>query len=90
MSGPISNFRDKRAAISGSSYQSATNQIRAKSAAFEEAEKCFVKAMRKPLRQAAKIKEADIVVGIPFYNEAETVGSVLKTVSKGLEEFYPD
>jgi len=45
--------------------------------------------MQEPLNQADKIGEADIVVGIPFYNEADTIGSVLKTVRKGLEEFYP-
>ncbi len=46
--------------------------------------------MRDPLRQAAGIGEADIVVGIPFYNEAATIEAVVQTVRKGLEEFYPD
>ncbi len=31
-----------------------------------------------------------MVVGIPFYDEADTIGAVLKTVREGLEEFYPD
>jgi len=34
--------------------------------------------------------EADIVVGIPFYNEVDTIGPVLETIRKGLEEFYPE
>jgi len=46
--------------------------------------------MQEPLSHAAKIGEADIVVGVPFYNEADTIAPVLKTVRKGLEVFYPD
>ncbi|MFC1987776.1 glycosidase [Chloroflexota bacterium] len=46
--------------------------------------------MQKPLSQAKRIGEADIVVGIPFYNESDTIESVLKIVRKGLEEFYPE
>ncbi|MBC8276357.1 MAG: hypothetical protein H8E40_15505, partial [Chloroflexi bacterium] len=42
------------------------------------------------MSQAEEIGEADIVVGIPFYNEVDTIGPVLKTVAKGLEEFYPN
>jgi len=55
-----------------------------------EVEQSFREAMREPLIQAEKIGEADIVVGIPFYNEADTIASVLKTVRKGLEQFYPE
>lgn len=90
MPGSINNFRGRRVSTFSSSYRSATDQISAKGVPFEETEKCFAKAIQRPLRQAAKIKEADIVVGVPFYNESKTVGSVLKTVSKGLEKFYPD
>ncbi|MFA4836071.1 MAG: glycosidase [Dehalococcoidia bacterium] len=46
--------------------------------------------MQEPLKRAEKIGEADIVVGIPFYNEADTIMSVLETARKGLAQFYPD
>ena len=46
--------------------------------------------MREPLEQAAEIATADIMVGVPFYNEVDTVGEVIKTVYEGLEEYYPD
>jgi len=46
--------------------------------------------MQEPLSHVSKIEEADIVVGIPFYNEADTIASVVKTVREGLEEFYPE
>ena len=45
--------------------------------------------IEEPLSQAAEIGSVDIVVGIPFYNEADTIASVVKTVREGLEEFYP-
>ncbi|MFC2070604.1 hypothetical protein ACFLTB_05495, partial [Chloroflexota bacterium] len=56
----------------------------------KEAEECFKISIQEPLKQAEKIGKVDIVVGIPFYNEADTVGEVIKTVYKGLEEYYPD
>lgn len=37
-----------------------------------------------------KVKKAEIVVGIPSYNEAETIGFVVEQVSQGLEKFFPD
>ncbi|MBI4283988.1 MAG: glycosidase [Chloroflexi bacterium] len=55
----------------------------------EEAEKRFRQMIEVPLNQAAEIGSADIVVGIPFYNEADTIASVVQTVREGLEEFYP-
>ncbi|MGB8706658.1 MAG: hypothetical protein WCD72_01730, partial [Dehalococcoidia bacterium] len=57
---------------------------------IKEGEELFTEALRGPLSQAEEIAEADIVVGIPFYNEADTIGSVLKIATKGLKEFYPD
>ncbi len=57
---------------------------------IKEGEELFREALREPLSQAEEIAEADIVVGIPFYNEADTIGSVLKIATKGLKEFYPD
>src|SRR3989338_9964688 len=42
-------------------------------------------------RQAMdKLGEADIVVGIPSYNNARTIGHVVRAVSAGLAKYYPD
>jgi predicted GH43/DUF377 family glycosyl hydrolase len=57
---------------------------------IKEGEELFREALREPLGQAEKIGEVGIVVGIPFYDEADTIGTVLKTVREGLEEFYPE
>ena len=54
-----------------------------------EVEESFWSAMMEPLSQAAEIGEADIVVGVPFYNESETIGHVLRTIKKGLLKYYP-
>ncbi len=37
-----------------------------------------------------KIEEAEIVVGIPSYNEAKTIGFVVEQVSSGLEKYFPN
>jgi len=37
-----------------------------------------------------KIKEAEIVVGIPSYNEADTIVNVVKQVDRGLNQYFPD
>ncbi|MDP2730756.1 MAG: hypothetical protein Q8O55_09785 [Dehalococcoidales bacterium] len=55
----------------------------------EEAEKLFRQMMEEPLSRAAEMGAVDIVVGIPFYNETDTIASVVRTVREGLEEFYP-
>jgi predicted GH43/DUF377 family glycosyl hydrolase/glycosyltransferase involved in cell wall biosynthesis len=57
---------------------------------YRETESLFEEAIKEPLNQANKIGKADIVVGIPFYNEADTIGAVLETVAKGLKQYYPD
>ncbi|MDY6835459.1 MAG: hypothetical protein SVY53_11740, partial [Chloroflexota bacterium] len=57
---------------------------------FAEVEKRFRETMKVPLSQATDIGEADVVVGVPFYSEADTLGYVLETASLGLKEFYPD
>jgi glycosyltransferase involved in cell wall biosynthesis len=36
-----------------------------------------------------KIKEADILVGIPSYNNARTIGHVVKAVQAGLAKYFP-
>ncbi|ODS31819.1 MAG: hypothetical protein SCARUB_03067 [Candidatus Scalindua rubra] len=41
-------------------------------------------------RRVEKIKNSDIVVGIPSYNNDSTISHVVKTVSKGLSTYFPD
>jgi len=88
VSNPFSNQDRNHIPASVSSFQATSPGERA--ASFEEVERCFREVMREPLDQTVRIGEAEIVVGIPFYNEADTISSVLGTVRKGLEEFYPD
>lgn len=54
------------------------------------AEQAYREAVKQPLVEAAKIGEADIVVGIPFYDEADTIGHVLEVAKEGLNAYYPD
>lgn len=37
-----------------------------------------------------EIKEADILVGIPSYNNARTIGHVVRAVQAGLTKYFPD
>jgi len=53
-------------------------------------EKAYAESLNEPLEQAERIGNANIVVGIPFQNEVDTIGHVLKTVAEGLSEFFPD
>ena len=39
--------------------------------------------------QLEKIKDADILIGIPSYNNARTIGHVVKAVQIGLEKYFP-
>ncbi|MDO8989533.1 MAG: glycosyltransferase family 2 protein [Sideroxyarcus sp.] len=39
--------------------------------------------------QLAQIKRADIVVGIPSYNSARTIGHVVRAVQAGLAKYFP-
>ena len=41
------------------------------------------------LQKLEKIKEADIVIGIPSYNNARTIGNVIRTVNEGLTKYFP-
>ena len=50
----------------------------------------FRQAISDPLGQAQQIGAADIVVGIPFYDEADSIGHVLRTAVQGLDQYYPD
>jgi glycosyltransferase involved in cell wall biosynthesis len=38
----------------------------------------------------SEIKEADILVGIPSYNNAKTIGHVVRAVQAGLARYFPD
>ncbi|MDZ7290102.1 MAG: glycosyl transferase family 2 [candidate division KSB1 bacterium] len=40
-------------------------------------------------QQVASIGQADIVVGIPSYNNARTIGHVVKAVQAGLAKYFP-
>ncbi|TDA69693.1 MAG: glycosidase [Clostridia bacterium] len=55
-----------------------------------ELERAYRECMAAPLEQARRIGQADIVVGIPFYNEADTITRVVETVQEGLATYYPD
>ena len=41
------------------------------------------------LQKLEKIKEVDIVIGIPSYNNARTIGQVIRTVNEGLAKYFP-
>ncbi len=40
--------------------------------------------------QLEKIKTADILVGIPSFNNARTIGHVVRAVQAGLAKYFPD
>ena len=54
------------------------------------AEKAYAESLKGPLEYVASIGEADIVVGIPFRNEVDTIGQVFLSVAQGLSAFFPD
>jgi len=56
----------------------------------DESEKTYRESIKQPLEEASRIDEADTVVGIPFYNEADTIGHVLEVAREGLNSYYPD
>jgi len=46
---------------------------------------------RKEIREKLEeIKEADILVGIPSYNNARTIGHVVRAVQAGFAKYFPD
>ncbi len=55
----------------------------------EDDEELFRSIMQEHLSQAAAMGSAEIVVGIPFFNEVDTVEEVLRTAEKGLEQYFP-
>jgi len=54
------------------------------------AQERFRESVKQPLEEAVRIGEADIVVGIPFCNEADTIGHVVEVAIEGLNTYYPD
>jgi len=41
-------------------------------------------------KRIGEIKEADILIGIPSYNNARTIGHVVRAVNAGLAKYFPD
>ena len=39
--------------------------------------------------QLKEIKEADILIGIPSYNNARTIGHVVRAVMAGVAKYFP-
>ncbi len=51
----------------------------------------FDTAVRETVRdQLEKIGKVDVVVGIPGYNEEETIAHIVSTVGEGLKEYFPN
>ena len=86
----LGDLRNNRISASLPRLHAGPNHERVKAASFEEVDECFRGVMREPLSQAQEMGEADIVVGIPFYNEVDTIATVLNTVRKGLSDFCPE
>jgi glycosyltransferase involved in cell wall biosynthesis len=57
-----------------------------------EQQKCAKSAvLRKEVHESLEeIKKADILVGIPSYNNATTIGHVARAVQAGLAKYFPD
>jgi hypothetical protein len=41
------------------------------------------------LRELINVGEVDILIGVPTYNDAETVGQVLQALRAGLLQYFP-
>ncbi len=53
--------------------------------------KKYESAVRWSLRKwIDEVKELDILVGIPTYNNEDTIANVVSTIGRGLVEYYPD
>lgn len=51
----------------------------------------FSSAIRDHVRQKIEqLRYADIVVGIPSYHSGESILHVIRTVARGIDQFYPD
>lgn len=56
---------------------------------FKDIEERFHESLERPIEEARRIGKADIVIGIPFYNEVDTIAHVIQIAIMGLEEYYP-
>lgn len=56
---------------------------------FRELEQAYREQMAAPLAAAREIGEAELVVGIPFYNEAETLPQVVAQAAEGIKASFP-
>ncbi|MEE8353492.1 MAG: hypothetical protein V3S10_03465 [Dehalococcoidales bacterium] len=56
----------------------------------DDAEARFQQVVGEQTARVAAIEEADIVIGIPFHNETGVIASVLETIDRGLEDYYPN
>jgi len=56
----------------------------------EGTEERYGRAVSDLLNQVPDIARADIVVGIPFSNDANTLRQVVSAMSEGLEQHYPE
>ncbi|NQT74281.1 MAG: glycosidase [Chloroflexi bacterium] len=70
--------------------QSVSSPAKSPEEARAQAEARFYEIMQEPLRRAQEIGAADIVIGVPFYNEAITLPKVLEIAERGLAQFFPD
>ena len=75
---------------SGSNLRHRNNQEVDKETPLSELHEHFEKLMQEPLSHVGNIGEADIVVGIPFYNEVDTIEEVLRAAEKGLGKYFPN
>lgn len=51
----------------------------------------YTVALREEVRRRiAEIGQADILVGIPSYNNAKTIGHVMRTAAEGMVKYFPD
>ena len=81
-------FESSQAGASGENPETAGIQAEA-TVSPEEIKDLFRATLQEPLNQAARLGDADIVVGIPFFNEADTIGEVLRVAGQGLREYFP-
>ncbi|MBN1255161.1 MAG: glycosyltransferase [Deltaproteobacteria bacterium] len=53
-------------------------------------EKIYQKILRGEQEKIASLKALDIVIGIPFSDQIETLPTVIKTVQEGLQKYLPE
>ncbi len=56
----------------------------------QDSEEYYATSLNEPLAEAGDIGEVDIVVGLSFRNEFDTIGHVCETLVRGLVQFFPE